>query len=760
MLEPPKPEPLAGTRRGCLTGPAVATAILLLFWLAMVAGLRDKSLTYDEAMYAVAGASYWRLGDYRLSPEAGLLPQRVAGLPLALGPYQFPSADSDDWHHSQLTMLAYNWFYRMGNDAQRMAAAGRAACGGLAVLLGAVVWAWARRLFGPRGGMISLLLYVLSPTILANGALMTSDMAAALFFLAATWGWWAVLHRLSPGRLLASGLLAGGLLVSKMSGVLIIPVMLALAAARCCDGRPLPVACGRWRGEIHSRTRLALAGAVAGLMHVVIVAAVIWAFSGFRFAAMPHPTANDHFLHSWEYALNLPERGVAPAAGGSPPSLGVAAATVAFMRRHELLPEGWLFGFAAVLRRAESRPAFWNGVCSETGWPGYFPYTFLVKTPLAVFGVCGLALGAGWRSWRARAGSQPGRRARAAWRQMYDTLPLWVLSAVYWLAAISSHLNIGHRHLLPVYAPMFVLCGASAGWLRRGKDHKFAPASGSSAGVPPAISPTAGGDACATIRWPGVALCALLALLAVETAWRFPNYLAYFNGIIRPAEAYRHLVDSSLDWGQELPAARQYIDRHPQEGPYYLSYFGTASPAYFGVAARRLYSFGVPSMADDPDLLLTRLPPGDIGGAMARLQRAQTAYDLMGVLPLGTDDYAVSLRRATELRLAAGTYLISATMLQPVYYSGPWGPWSPRYEAVYRRLERSLRPLLELDSSTRAEAFRHYDLDTLAPLLEQFQQYRLARLTAYLRGREPDTTLNDSILVYHLTDAELARALD
>jgi alpha-L-fucosidase len=99
-------------------------------------------------------------------------------------------------------------------------------------------------------------------------------------------------------------------------------------------------------------------------------------------------------------------------------------------------------------------------------------------------------------------------------------------------------------------------------------------------------------------------------------------------------------------------------------------------------------------------------------------------------------------------------------MLQPVYYSGPWGPWNPRYEAVYRRLERSLQPLLARDASARAEAFRHYDLDTLAPLLEQFQQYRLARLTAYLRQREPDTTLNDAILVYHLTDAELARALD
>jgi len=442
-------------------------------------------------------------------------------------------------------------------------------------------------------------------------------------------------------------------------------------------------------------------------VHAVVVVAVIWAFSGFRFAAFSHPVPGDSFLHTWDYALNEPH-----------PTLPDHA--VAFMRRHELLPETWLFGFAAILRRTESRPAFWNGACGETGWPGFFPYTFLVKTPLAVFGVCGLALGAGWLSWKTRPRT----------RQFYATLPLWVFSAAYWLAAISSHLNIGHRHLLPVYAPMFVLCGASAGWL--------------------------GGR----FRWASAALCGLLVLLAAETAWRFPNYLAYFNGIVRPADGYRHLVDSSLDWGQELPAAARTIEQHPEAGPYYLSYFGMASPQYFGVAARKLYSFGLPYTREKPDLELTKLPAGRIGEEMGRLQREETTYDLMGVVPIGNDVYAVSLKNAEELRLAAGTYLISATMLQPVYYPGPWGQWNRRYEAVYRQLQKAVQPLLAFDPAARAQSFKRYDIDTVIPLLDQFEQYRLARLTAYLRQREPDSTLNDAILVYHLTDADLARALD
>jgi hypothetical protein len=264
--------------------------------------------------------------------------------------------------------------------------------------------------------------------------------------------------------------------------------------------------------------------------------------------------------------------------------------------------------------------------------------------------------------------------------------------------------------------------------------------------------------AAATFRRAGLALGALLALLAVETAWRFPNYMAYFNGLVRPGEGYRHLVDSSLDWGQELPAARRYIDEHPAEGPFYLSYFGMGSPSYYGVRARLLYSFGGAYLRGTPDLLMSRLPADRVEAEAARLQRERTTYDLMGVGQIGDDPYAVFLRKAGELRLGAGTYLISASMLQPVYYDGPRGPWNARYEAAYRQLEAAVEPLLSPDPAARAEAFRQADVGALGPLLDRFEQYRLAKLTAFLRRRTPDSTLNYAILVYHLTEADVGRA--
>src|SRR5205823_9407643 len=99
------------------------------------------------------------------------------------------------------------------------------------------------------------------------------------------------------------------------------------------------------------------------------------------------------------------------------------------------------------------------------------------------------------------------------------------------------------------------------------------------------------------LRRPGVAvLAAALAWHAVESARIAPNDLAYFNFVDGgPREAYRHVVDSSLDWGQDLPGLKRWLDRQGLQGanhsPVYLSYFGSALPEYYHIDASPLPGF-------------------------------------------------------------------------------------------------------------------------------------------------------------------------
>ena len=784
-----------GSRLRWLSSPLAAGVVLATFWFCLSASLRDKSLTYDEIAHAAAGYSYWHFGDYRLQPENGQLPQRVAGLSLALSGRIFPAPDPVAWRDAEVWLMGNDWFYGPGGDAAELSARGRLYCGGFAVALGALVWAWARRLFGPLGGMLSLLLFVLNPTVLANGALMTSDMAAALFFVAAAWTMWELLNRLTLGRLLASALPVGALFLSKSSAVLIVPVALLLIVVRLADGRPLLVEFFRGRRELSSRPGQALVLAGAVVVHAAVAAALIWACYGFRYSAFAAPGAADsRFLVPWEYLLGKPEP--LPALQSlklsedqkfrverifkrfeltermwsnkaldamevirretllpeqvrqldallAEPSPTWWMRGVELIRQHRLLPEAWSYGLAHAFHRAQWRSAFLNGDFRMDGWWWFFPYTFLLKTPLALFGVMALAVATVWRRRGAKlAGS---RTLRAS---LYATLPLWVLPAVYWTAALTSHLNIGHRHLLPVYPPLFVLCGAAAGWIKGWRAHRTAK------GRAPSDGKT---------KRAGVALIGLLLVLAVEAAFFFPNYLAYFNGIVRPREAYRHLVDSSLDWGQDLPAVRRYIERHPPVGgPYYFSYFGSANPDYYGIAARGLFSVNGLHLRRSPVLQYLMMSPEEATANLPTLPQRQPDYDVLGAEQVRKAVFATLLKKPEFMRLGSGTYLISASLLQPVYYSlaGPWGPWNARHEATYQRLYATVKPLLVPEPGARAAALNAHTYGEWPGLLRNFDEYRFARLTAWLRLREPDDEINYSILVYHLTEADLARALD
>jgi hypothetical protein len=62
-----------------------------------------------------------------------------------------------------------------------------------------------------------------------------------------------------------------------------------------------------------------------------------------------------------------------------------------------------------------------------------------------------------------------------------------------------------------------------------------------------------------------------------------PHHLAYFNEFVGgPDQGYRYLSDSNLDWGQDLKGVKAYIDEK-EIATIYLSYFGTASPSYYGI---------------------------------------------------------------------------------------------------------------------------------------------------------------------------------
>jgi hypothetical protein len=361
---------------------------------------------------------------------------------------------------------------------------------------------------------------------------------------------------------------------------------------------------------------------------------------------------------------------------------------------------------------AQQRCAFLNGEYSLVGWRQFFPYCLLVKTPLTLFVL--MSFSATWLilSWF-RAGNNWRARADAMLGSLYRTAPLWTQFTVYWAFAIPNHLNIGHRHILPTYPAMLIFAGGSWLWLARNPNAEMSKRDAPRENI-----------ARRALRWisarrwpvPASVVIVSIAWFCGESLWTWPNYLAYFNQLAGgPSHAYRHLVDSSLDWGQDLPALQQWLikqglDGSPTENTY-LSYFGSARPSYYGVKATLLPCYY--------DYMAPRIPEP----------------------------------------LTAGTYCISATMLQSVY-TPFYGRWNLKYEALYQKLADDFRRFNKFNSHERDQLLAPPTRDPLMKEFKLYEQARLARLASFLRQREPDAEINYSILVYRVQESDVNRALN
>jgi hypothetical protein len=117
------------------------------------------------------------------------------------------------------------------------------------------------------------------------------------------------------------------------------------------------------------------------------------------------------------------------------------------------------------------------------------------------------------------------------------------------------------------------------------------------------------------------------------------------------------------------------------------------------------------------------------------------------------------MKRPEVLRLQPGTFLISASLVQPIFYHKAGAQaWTKDHEAHYQYLRKMLGPLWSQDPAVRLAALGNTNVDTWWDRFIDFEEFRFARLAAYLRMREPDGNINYSILVYHLTPADIARA--
>ena len=466
---------------------------------------------------------------------------------LAAAPLLAASVDvrTDDlaWQTGRQWEFGRRFLY-VWNDADRLLLLARLSVLTLTLLLLSALFLRARRLAGPVAGAATLVLAVLSPDLLAHGNLVTTDVGLALFVFLTVVAFDRLTERATWGRLLATGLATGAALATKFSGLVLGPVLVVLGAVAVWGERPLESALLRPARAVEGVSRRIRL--VLGLLVAVggLALLVVWASYGFRSALSPNPVVRA----AHRTALEAPPDRAWQAAV-------VGAADVG------LLPEDYVRGLLFVMEHSESRRTFLLGRLSDDGFPHYFLVTFLLKTPIPLLILALLAL--------LRIPRLPPRAA----------IFVWAPVAIYVGLTLGRGLQIGHRHLLPVLPFLLVAAGEAVASL---------------------------------VRWRrpvGLTLVAVLGVwYAAGTLANHPHHLAYFNEIGGgPTRGWRLLVDSNLDWGQDLKRLKGWMDTHGVE-EVKLSYFGSASPSYYGIHAERLPGYSAPH----PPRVTREILPGDI----------------------------------------------------------------------------------------------------------------------------------------------------
>lgn len=270
-------------------------------------------------------------------------------------------------------------------------------------------------------------------------------------------------------------------------------------------------------------------------------------------------------------------------------------------------------------RLEKATPAFLFGRYSDQGWWYYFPVAFILKTPLPTLVLLVWALLAGLRrpTW-------PRQRPPIDW---LSVTALAAPSLTFFAFSLTSHVNLGYRHIL-LLVP-FIALGISyrlAGlWSRRARS--------------------------------GTVVSLALIWLTTSTLRIAPDFLAYFNLLGGgPDNGWRALVDSNLDWGQDLGRLADWLAEEGV-GQVWLSYFGEARPAYYGINYIGLPSYPPRLMNPDAQPTSLREPAPGV--------YAISATNLQGVLFNDHDLFAWFRARPPSAKIGYSIFIYEVAATGP-----------------------------------------------------------------------------------------------
>lgn len=508
------------TRNGVSASVALlAVAMLAAIAVQSVTSLVRESATIDELQFIGRGIAHLRVGrelwgPFLIGDHHPPLPFMFGAMPLLLSRgIGYPPSEAE-WMRMGVWRFGRHFFFDLNMPrAESMLYRCRLVTVVFSLLLGLLVFHFARMLYGTAAGLFALFLQSFSPAVLAHSRYAIDAVYTSFFILLAICAFYVYAHTPSRRSMLFAGLAFGLAQLAKYSALLLVPCFVVLAAT-VPDGR------GRRHG---------LFGRMAGLAPIFAIGyLVVWAGYDFTTGRLSEIGITERFIGAEEGGWEFPDAARLSQGAFRPGRVPLAPYLRGLweLRRHNGM----------------GHPAYLMGEVSRHGWWYYYFIVFFIKSPIPLLALVALTVML---------------RGKTARRERTDDWYLLVPLCVTFGLSMLSRQALGLRHIFIIYPLLHV-------YLSRIVTVRF---------------PGAG---CRALFRTGIACLCAWYLYGTVRIW--PHYLAYFNECIGgPANGYKYLVDSNLDWGQDLKGVKRYMTEHRIDRILFEQLGFSALAHYYGI---------------------------------------------------------------------------------------------------------------------------------------------------------------------------------
>ena len=625
--------------------------LVLLAVHAVLLGLSGikQSPTLDEPGQLVAGLSHWQTGSFNLYRVDPPLIRTVASLPIAISGYRLDWGSDDKGTGSDAVFdLGEDFVHVHGRSSLWIMTWARWACIPLSLLGGWICFRWAGDLFGRAAGYLACGLWCFSPLLLGHASLIAPDAHATALGLAACYTFWQWLKRPTWTRAILAGGVLGLAELAKTTMILFYPLWPLLWFLYRLPQRA-DMTRQRWLRE----------AGVLGSQLAVSICVLNLGYLG---------EGSMTRLGNFEFVSEL-FAGAGPGNGDG----GNRFERTIFASIPVPLPRNYILGIDIQQKAFEgsSRPWYLRRHYRSTGWWYYYPYAVLVKTPVGTMGLMVLALAIRFTKLR----------PHIHWT---DAMVLLAPAVIIFSAAVIKSKFSNHvRYILPCLPFVFIWASQLAVFFndaaallaaRRLRDVTANPLNDAkqiaTEDITVTNTPRGGGAYAERVKtqWIksalGIAAAALLIWSVINSLWVYPHSISYFNELVRgPRNGPLHLLDSNVDWGQDLLFLEKWNQRTAGELPVYLAFYNHYNPFDLEIARLEPWPFEQGVTDAKPRIaagyyavsvnLLYDFPWRVYGrdGRRYRIDQRPMAY-LRSIEPVARAGYSIRIFSAQQLRAA------------------------------------------------------------------------------------------------------------